>query len=80
MKYPSGGPYMEGYFDVDAAGAYLGVQPSTVYTWWLNGKLPGIKLTRHTLRFRRTDIDALCAAHYGFYRNPSVSPEQEDTP
>jgi hypothetical protein len=37
----------------------LGVRPNTVLLWHRQGRIPGVKVTAHTVRF---DLDAVLAA------------------
>lgn len=37
----------------------LRVTPKTVWSWYRNGRLPGIELPGGELRFRRSDVEAI---------------------
>jgi len=40
-------------------GAFIGVSTKTVRRWEREGRLPAVRVTAHTVRFRRSDVEAL---------------------
>ncbi len=47
------------YMTVKQVADLFGVQPRTVRRWCANGQLPGVKIGRQFLKFRRDVIEAL---------------------
>lgn len=49
----------ERLLNVREAAEYLGLQPSTLYQWAYERKVPTVKLLGKSLRFRRSDLDRI---------------------
>lgn len=59
---PDTNPGMEPLLSTAAVAAWLGMSREQVWRLWRTGRLPGYHLDRH-LRFARSDVEALLAAH-----------------